>query len=225
MIKLPNIEKSWQTILHTELNSNYIHKLNSFLLFEEKQHNVYPPSREIFNAFNLTPFKDVKVVIIGQDPYHNIGQAHGLSFSVKKGTKTPPSLKNIFKELKTDLDIPTPAHGNLENWAAQGVLLLNATLTVRANEAGSHQKQGWETFTDATISAISNLKSDVVFILWGKFAQNKEILIDANKHHILKAAHPSPFSAYRGFLGCKHFSKTNELLKNNNQSIINWKIG
>jgi len=194
---------------------------------------VFPLGKDIFNAFNLTPFSKVKVVIIGQDPYHSfeiinnipIPHAHGLCFSIPTAAKKiPPSLKNIFKELNQDLGLSIPTHGNLSNWAKQGVLLLNATLTVRAHEAGSHQKKGWEIFTDVVIQKLSEQQEGLVFLLWGKFAQDKEILIDADKHSILKAAHPSPFSAYHGFFGCKHFSRTNEILKNRGLTEIDWQI-
>jgi uracil-DNA glycosylase len=192
---------------------------------EEKQKfTVYPPGSLIFNAFNLTPFYAARVVIIGQDPYHGAGQAHGLCFSVPRGTSVPPSLVNIFKEINEDLGIPVPKHGNLEKWARQGVLLLNATLTVRANQAGSHQKKGWESFTDAVISQLSKQRVGLVFLLWGKFAQDKELLIDTQKHYILKAAHPSPYSAYNGFFGCRHFSRTNEILRRHGLPEIDWSV-
>ena len=185
---------------------------------------VYPPSPLIFNAFNLTPFDNVKVVIIGQDPYHNIGQAHGLAFSVPDGIQKPPSLQNIFKELNQDLGIAIPTTGNLEKWAKEGVLLLNASLTVRANMAASHAKIGWQKFTDAAIKALSDKKQNLVFILWGNYAIAKENLIDHNKHLILKTVHPSPLSASRGFFGCHHFSKTNEYLINHNIKPIDWSL-
>lgn len=220
----PKIEASWKAILRDEFNKNYFNELKRFLLQEKQQHIIYPSGKEIFNAFNCTPFKKVKVVILGQDPYHGKGQAHGLSFSVPFGIKPPPSLKNIFKELKADLDIPIAESGNLTSWAKQGVLLLNATLTVRAKQAGSHQNKGWENFTDAVISSLSENKEDLVFLLWGRFAQNKASLIDSKKHHILTAAHPSPFSAYSGFFGCKHFSKTNEIFNKNGLETIDWKL-
>lgn len=178
----------------------------------------------IFNAFNHTPFDKVKVVFIGQDPYHGYGQAHGLCFSVPEGVPKPPSLVNIFKEIETDLGIPQPSHGNLVKWADQGVLLLNATLTVRENQAGSHQNRGWETFTDAVIMKLSALRNDLIFILWGNFAIAKRSLIDTSRHHILTAAHPSPLSANKGFFGCKHFSKTNVLLIQMGKSEINWQL-
>ena len=223
-VKTPKIDQSWLTELKTEFESNYFKKLKLFLLEEKKKQTIYPKGEDIFNAYNLTPFNLVKVVIIGQDPYHGENQAHGLCFSVKKGVKPPPSLKNIYKELKTDVNFTEPNHGELTQWAKQGVFLLNATLTVRKSQPGSHQKKGWETFTNETIKAISNKKKGVVFLLWGRFAQEKENLIDAKKHHILKAAHPSPFSAYNGFFGCKHFSKTNSLLQSQNLTPINWNL-
>ena len=220
----PVIEKSWKFILADQFNSDYFLSLKNFLIKEKKQYKIYPPGSMMFSAFDLTPFDKVKVVIIGQDPYHGIGQAHGLCFSVPKGIKNPPSLNNIFKEIYDDLGIKPSEDGNLENWAKQGVLLLNATLSVRANQAGSHQNKGWETFTNSVISTISEKKTGLVFILWGNYAKAKEILIDTTKHYILKAAHPSPFSAYSGFFGCKHFSKTNEILRDLGLQEIDWRI-
>jgi uracil-DNA glycosylase len=220
----PKIEESWKAILIDEFNQPYFQSLREFLVEERKHYTVYPPGQLIFNAFDKTPFNKVKVVILGQDPYHGPGQAHGLCFSVPVGVPQPPSLVNIFKEIKADLNIPVPRHGNLEKWAEQGVLLLNATLTVRANQAGSHQKKGWEQFTDKVIQLISLHKTGVVFILWGKYAQAKEALIDTSKHFILKGAHPSPLSAYAGFFGCKHFSKTNELLRNQLLTEVDWSL-
>ena len=220
----PTIEESWKTALKEEFNSEYLKTLKAFLIEERSKNIVYPPASKIFNAFNLTPLDKVKVVIIGQDPYHGAGQANGLCFSVSEGIPQPPSLQNIFKEINSDLGFPIPKSGNLEPWAKQGVLLLNATLTVRANQAGSHQKMGWEYFTDAVIKYLSDKKKGLVFLLWGKFAQAKEILIDKTKHHILKAAHPSPFSVHSGFFGCKHFSKTNEFLKQQGLEEVDWRI-
>ena len=220
----PKIEESWKVLLSDEFNKNYFIELKQFLLEEKKQHTIYPRGSDIFNAFNFTPFEKIKVVILGQDPYHGNRQAHGLSFSVPNGVKKPPSLKNIFKELAEDLQIPIPETGNLTSWAKQGVLLLNATLTVRSKKAGSHQKKGWEKFTDAIIQKISTEKEGVIFLLWGRFAQDKVKLIDKNKHQILTAPHPSPFSAYSGFFGCKHFSKTNAILKEQGLIEINWTI-
>ena len=219
-----HLNTDWKSFLEEELNSNNFKAIINELEIERKNHTIFPENDLIFNAFNQTGLDDLKIVILGQDPYHGKGQAHGLSFSVPNGVKIPPSLRNIFKELKADLNLPTSTNGNLNTWAEQGVLLLNSTLTVREKEAGSHQKLGWEKFTDSVITKISNKKEGIIFLLWGAFAQKKSILIDEKKHHILTAAHPSPFSAYRGFLGCKHFSKTNELLTKNNQEPINWKL-
>ncbi|MES2827563.1 MAG: uracil-DNA glycosylase [Bacteroidota bacterium] len=220
------LEKSWLEVLDGEFEKDYMLKLKAFLL-EEKQNGqtVYPKGADIFNALNHTPFDKVKVVILGQDPYHGTGQAHGLSFSVQKGMTVPPSLKHIYKELEEDIEgFQTPQHGNLTKWADEGVLLLNATLTVRAHEAGSHQGKGWEIFTDRIITELSNKREGIVFMLWGKYAQNKSQLIDANKHTILKAAHPSPFSAYQGFFGCKHFSKANAILTQDGKLPVDWQI-
>ena len=221
----PQMEPGWLEALKDEFAQPYFADIKKFLL-EEKQKGkvIYPPGPLIFNAFNLTPFDKVKVVILGQDPYHGPNQAHGLCFSVAKGVKPPPSLVNIFKELKVDLDVPVPDHGNLEHWATQGVLLLNAILTVEANLPASHSKIGWERFTDAVIMKLSAEKKGLVFLLWGRFAQDKSALIDPSRHHILKAAHPSPFSAYNGFFGCRHFSKTNTLLEKQGQKPIDWSI-
>lgn len=221
-VSKPKIDSSWLAVLKDEFEKNYFKSLKQFLLEEKSKHTIYPKGDDIFNAFNLTPFDEVKVVIIGQDPYHGKGQAHGLSFSVPEGIATPPSLKNIYKELKDDLGIEYPGHGNLTHWAKQGVLLLNATLTVREKTAGSHQGKGWEQFTDACIKAISNKKEGVIFLLWGNYAKRKGEIIDKTKHTVLVAAHPSPFSAHNGFLGCKHFSKANETLKKINKEPIKW---
>ncbi len=220
----PTIHEGWNAVLQPEFDKEYFRKLMQFLVEERAHHVVYPPESMIFSAFNHTQFSEVKVVILGQDPYHGSGQEHGLSFSVPTGVPKPPSLRNIFKELKADLGYAIPDSGNLEKWANQGVLLINATLTVRAHTAGSHQKKGWEQFTDTVIRTISEQKEGIVFLLWGAYAQAKEVLIDSSKHHILKAPHPSPLSASRGFLGCRHFSKTNELLRNQGQSTIDWEI-
>jgi len=220
----PNINEGWKNILWDEFQSPYFSKLKEFLVQETSSRRIYPPGKLIFNAFDHTPFENIKVVILGQDPYHGSGQAHGLCFSVPPGIKPPPSLVNIFKELKSDLGMEIPLSGNLEAWADQGVLLLNATLTVRAGEAGSHQKQGWETFTDAVIGKISQQKSAVVFLLWGRYAQAKEDLVDGEKHLVLKAAHPSPFSAYNGFFGCRHFSKANEFLISRGIDPVDWTL-
>jgi len=218
----PKIEESWLEALRDEFESSYFLLLKEFLNQEKQQQPVYPIGNQIFSAFNLTPLTAVKVVILGQDPYHGKGQAHGLCFSVPDGIKPPPSLVNIYKELKSDLGIEIPKSGNLIKWAEQGVLLLNATLTVRANNAGSHQGKGWEIFTDQVIKTISDLRAGVIFLLWGKFAQEKQELIDVSKHFILKAPHPSPFSANRGFFGCKHFSETNMILERNGFGAIDW---
>lgn len=218
----PDIHESWKELLIEEFNSEYFFELKNFLVEEKNKHTVYPPGKYIFNAFNSTPFNEVKVVIIGQDPYHGRGQAHGLCFSVPQGIKPPPSLVNIFKEINEDLNIAIPSHGNLESWARQGVLLLNATLTVRANQAGSHQNKGWEQFTDEVIRKLSSGREGLVFLLWGNYARAKEDIIDTQKHHVLQAAHPSPFSAHSGFFGCKHFSKANEILKNQGKQEISW---
>lgn len=220
----PQIEESWKEVLAEEFRQDYFAKLKEFLVEEKKQSVVYPPGPMIFNAFNHTPFNDVKVVLLGQDPYHGPGQAHGLCFSVPTGVQKPPSLINIFKEIESDLGIPAPRSGNLEKWANQGVLLLNATLTVRAHQAGSHQKKGWEQFTDAAITALSKKRSGIIFLLWGAYAQAKSAIIDSTKHHILMAPHPSPLSVTRGFYGCKHFSKTNEILKSLGKTEIDWRI-
>lgn len=218
------IEDSWYELLKEEFDKEYFLKLKTFLKSEKENYTIFPPGSKIFAAFNHTPVDKVKVVIIGQDPYHGAGQANGLCFSVSDGIKQPPSLVNIFKELSNDLNIPMPKSGNLEKWAEQGVLLLNATLTVRANQAGSHQKQGWEEFTDTVIKKLSDKKEGLIFLLWGKFAQDKAALIDSSKHFVLKAAHPSPFSAHNGFFGCKHFSKTNEILTQRGLSPIDWRL-
>jgi len=218
------IAESWQLILKPEFEKPYFKSIKAAILNEKaKGKIVYPPSQLIFNAFDSTPFESVKVVILGQDPYHGEGQAMGLSFSVPDGISIPPSLQNIFKELQADIpDFTTPNHGDLSHWASQGVLLLNAFLTVNKSEPASHQKFGWETFTDEVIRTISTQLNGVVFLLWGNFAQQKESLIDSRKHLILKAPHPSPFSAHKGFLGCRHFSKTNDYLKTQNKTCIDW---
>lgn len=216
------IHPSWQEVLKDEFEKPYFENLTNFVKNEYATATIYPEPKNIFRAFELCPFENVKVVIIGQDPYHGPRQANGLCFSVSSGIALPPSLQNIYKEISADLNLPAPQSGNLDNWAKQGVLLLNATLTVKANQAGSHQHKGWEEFTDAVIKAVSDKKENIVFILWGKYAQDKGAIIDASKHHILKAPHPSPFSAHSGFFGCKHFSKTNEYLKSIGKEPINW---
>ena len=219
------IEDSWKQVLQDEFTQPYFLNIVEHLKTEKKIGKIiYPKGTEIFNAFDKTPFHKVKVVILGQDPYHNPNQAMGLSFSVPNETKIPPSLVNIFKELKDDIGLQIPANGNLSNWANEGVLLLNSILTVRANEPASHSKIGWMNFTDAVIKKISNEKQNVVFMLWGKFAQEKVELISTAKHCVLKAAHPSPFSAFNGFFGCKHFSKTNEYLAAIGIEPIDWKL-
>ncbi len=218
------IEESWKEALAHEFAQPYFSQIKGFIQQQKLNgKKVYPPGSLIFNAFNLTPFDKVKVVILGQDPYHGPGQAHGLCFSVPQGVKPPPSLVNIFKEIKSDLGIEPPSHGNLESWAKQGVLLLNASLTVNESEPNSHVQAGWHTFTDAVIKTISDKKQGVVFLLWGRFAQDKAALIDTSRHFVLKSAHPSPFSATM-FFGCKHFSKTNELLKQQGKEPINWQL-
>jgi len=219
------IESGWKELLDDEFQQPYFTAIKQFLLKEREQGiTVYPPGPLIFNAFNLTPFDQLKVVLLGQDPYHGKGQAHGLCFSVPDGIALPPSLQNIFKELHDDLGIPVSKSGNLVRWAQQGVMLLNALLTVRANQPASHHNIGWETFTDAVIRRISEEKTGVVFLLWGKFAQEKQSLIDLNKHHVLKAAHPSPYSASNGFFGCRHFSRTNELLELQKKQPVDWRL-
>jgi uracil-DNA glycosylase len=219
------IEESWKQVLKDEFDKTYFQQITTFLKTEKASGKIiYPPGSLIFNAFKQTPFDQIKIVIIGQDPYHNKGQAHGLSFSVPENIMKPPSLNNIFKELKNDLGIEISQSGNLQKWASQGVLLLNASLTVRQNEPGSHSRIGWLQFTDNVIKKISDEKEGIIFLLWGKFAQEKQALIDQTKHFVLKAAHPSPFSAENGFFGCKHFSKANDLLVKQHKIPIDWKI-
>ncbi len=220
----PTIEETWKKVLWDEFQQPYFAELKQFLLEEKRKYTVYPPGPMIFNAFNKTPFDKVKVVLIGQDPYHEPGQAHGLCFSVQDGVPHPKSLINIFKELHDDVGFEIPVSGNLEKWTAQGVFLLNATLTVRAHEAGSHQNHGWERFTDAAISKLSMQREGLVFLLWGSYAKQKEALIDTSKHYILSTVHPSPLSAHRGFFGCKHFSKTNEILRKLGKTEVNWQL-
>ncbi len=220
----PAIEESWKIVLGNEFAKPYMSELKAFLVEEKKKHKVFPPGPLIFNAFNQTPFGSVKVVILGQDPYHGTGEAHGLCFSVLDGITKPPSLVNIFKEIESDLRLPPPKSGNLTAWARQGVLLLNATLTVRENQPGSHHNKGWETFTDEAIRQLSERSEGLIFVLWGKFAEAKTILIDQTKHFILKSPHPSPFSANRGFFGCRHFSRVNELLRQMGKDEIDWRL-
>jgi uracil-DNA glycosylase len=219
------IEESWKKVLQEEFSKPYFSEIVSFLRAEKQSGKiVYPPGKLIFNAFNTTPFDKVKIILLGQDPYHGPGQAHGLSFSVPNGIAQPPSLVNIFKELYNDIGMSAPQSGNLTHWAEQGVLLLNASLTVRANEPMSHAKIGWAEFTNAVIQKISDQKNNRVFLLWGKFAQEKQVLIDDKKHLILKAAHPSPFSANNGFFGCGHFSKANAYLQKQGIGAIDWTL-
>lgn len=216
------IEETWKEALMPEFSKDYFIRLTDFVRKEYHETTVYPPGKLIFNAFNLCPFDKVKVVIIGQDPYHGPGQAHGLCFSVNDGVQPPPSLVNIFKEINNDLGKPIPQSGNLTKWAKQGVLLLNATLTVRAHQAGSHQRQGWEEFTDAVIRKLAEEKSNLVFILWGAYAQKKGAFIDRNKHLVLTSVHPSPLSAHNGFFGNHHFSLANDYLVKNGKTAIDW---
>lgn len=221
----PQIEDSWKRVMADEFGKDYFMALQQFLLEEERAGTtVYPPAPLIFNAFNHTPFDTVKVVILGQDPYHGAGQAHGLSFSVQRGVRPPPSLQNMFKELHADTGFTIPSHGYLEAWANQGVFLLNTCLTVRAGLPGSHQKRGWEDFTTAAVKALSGSREGLVFMLWGRHAQAKRALIDESRHLVLAAPHPSPFSAHTGFLGCRHFSKANAWLQNLGQAPIDWQL-
>ncbi|MDD6401361.1 MAG: uracil-DNA glycosylase [Lachnospiraceae bacterium] len=221
---MPPITNDWANALAPELKKDYYRKLFNFIGQEYATKTIFPPGDEIFNAFHLTPLSKVKCVIIGQDPYHNDGQAHGLCFSVRPGVDIPPSLVNIYKELQDDLGCYIPNNGYLEKWAKQGVLMLNSVLTVRAHQAASHQNKGWEQFTDAAIRAVNEQDRPIVFLLWGSFAQKKAAMLNNKKHLILNAPHPSPLSAYRGFFGCKHFSQTNEFLKANNIEPIDWQI-
>ena len=216
------IDASWKSVLQDEFEKPYFAQLTNFVRDEYKTKKIFPPGNMIFSAFDHCPFDKVKVVIIGQDPYHNDGQAHGLCFSVNTGVDFPPSLINIFKEIERDLGKPTPTSGNLERWAEQGVLLLNATLTVQAHSAGSHQGRGWETFTDAVIRKVAEEKVHVVFMLWGNYAQQKGAVVDGQQHLVLKSVHPSPLSAYRGFIGCGHFSAANNYLIEKGLSPIHW---
>lgn len=217
------IEPSWKEVLKKEFEKPYFIELSDFVREEYVKNKIYPPPKDIFRAFDLCPFDKVKVVILGQDPYHGSKQANGLAFAVDESIAIPPSLKNIFKEIESDLGIITEKNGDLGRLAKQGVLLLNATLTVRAQTPGSHQKKGWEIFTDTVIKALSEEREHIVFMLWGNYAKNKGTIIDRNKHLVLEAAHPSPFSAYSGFFGCKHFSKANAYLKNHELEEIDWK--
>lgn len=216
------IAESWKTVLQEEFEKDYFQKLAAFVKQEYKTQRVFPPGKEIFRAFDRCGFDDVKVVILGQDPYHGPGQANGLCFSVKEGVQFPPSLINIFKEIKSDLGKEIPPHGSLERWADQGVLLLNATLTVRAHQAGSHQKQGWEQFTDAVVHALASRRKNLVYMLWGSYAQKKAAFVNAHENLLLKSPHPSPLSAHRGFFGNKHFSKANTYLESKGSGKIDW---
>lgn len=219
-----NIESSWYEVLKEEFDKEYFQRIKNTLVEDKNSGKViFPPGQLIFNAFNSTPFNEVKVVILGQDPYHNVGEAMGLSFSVPKNVKIPPSLKNIYKELETDLGLPIPTHGDLSTWAQQGVLLLNASLTVISNSPNSHSKIGWYLFTDAVIQKLSNFQENLVFMLWGNFAKQKKVLIDSSKHLILEAAHPSPLAG-GAFFGCEHFSQCNSYLTRNGKSAIDWRI-
>lgn len=219
-----NLANDWDQILEGEFKKEYYLKLREFLKYEYKNNQIFPDMYSIFNALKLTSYKDTKVLILGQDPYHDIGQAHGLAFSVQKGVKTPPSLLNIYKELKDEYGYEIPNNGFLEKWADQGVLLLNTALTVRAHQANSHKEKGWEIFTDSIIKYLNNRQDPVIFILWGANARSKKKLIDLKKHYVLEAPHPSPLSAHRGFFGCGHFKKSNEILKSLGKEEIDWKI-
>jgi len=220
----PIIDESWYTVLRNEFEAPYFADLKAFLIEERQHYNIFPSGKNIFRAFDLTPLPMVKAVILGQDPYHGVGQAHGLCFSVPKEVPAPPSLKNIFKELNSDIGMSIPIHGNLEKWAKDGVLLLNTVLTVRQGIAASHRGKGWERFTDAAIKAVSDNRARIVFLLWGRDAMSKETLIDTSRHFVLKAPHPSPLSAYAGFFGCRHFSKTNQLLEQAGLLPVNWQL-
>ncbi len=225
MADVQPLEAGWQEHLGCEFDKDYMARLRAFLGAEKQAgKTLYPAGPDIFNAFNLTPFEQVKVVILGQDPYHGPNQAHGLCFSVQRGVKTPPSLVNIYKEIQRDLGIAPASHGNLSHWAEQGVLLLNAVLTVEAGQAASHQKQGWETFTDQAIEHLNRDRDGLVFLLWGSHAQKKGRLIDRERHCVLTAPHPSPLSAHRGFLGCGHFSRANQYLLQQGKTAIDWSV-
>jgi uracil-DNA glycosylase len=218
------IPESWLPVLESETTKPYYHQLYNFVGAERRKYRIYPPGKDVFNALRYTPFEDVRVVIIGQDPYHGKNQAHGLAFSVRPGVAVPPSLHNIYKELQTDVQFRPPKHGCLIPWAEQGVLLLNAVLTVRAHRANSHRGKGWEEFTDAVLRVINGKESRVVFLLWGSYAQRKAAWIDSNRHTVLKAPHPSPLSASRGFFGCRHFSKTNAALQSAGLPSVDWQL-
>lgn len=218
------MKTDWNPVLRHAFDQPYWNELQAFVAEERRHHTVYPEPDEVFRALHLSPYADVRVLILGQDPYHGPGQAHGLAFSVRPDVPIPPSLRNIYKELGNDLDVPTPTHGNLESWARQGVLLLNATLTVRARSAGSHQRQGWETFTDDVISAVNDKPDHVVFILWGGYARKKKTLIDRTRHTVIESTHPSPLSAHNGFFGSRPFSAANDALIAHGQQPIDWAI-
>ena len=220
----PKLEASWLAVLRDEFDKPYMGELRQFLAAEKKQYTVYPPGRDMFNAFRQTPIDNVKVVILGQDPYHGPNQAHGLCFSVVPDVPPPPSLLNIFRELETDLQLPMPPHGNLTAWAQEGVFLLNTSLSVRAGQAGSHAGKGWEVFTNQVIAEVNARCSNVVFMLWGRPAQGKAKMVDAGKHLILAAPHPSPLSAHRGFLGCRHFLQANAYLESHGKAPIDWQV-
>tara|TARA_B100000953_G_scaffold279789_1_gene256134 strand:- start:1051 stop:1707 length:657 start_codon:yes stop_codon:yes gene_type:complete len=218
------MKTDWNPLLKEEFEKPYWKKLQQYIFEERARYKVFPPNDDVFAALHMTSYQDVKILILGQDPYHGEGQAHGLCFSVKDGVSIPPSLRNIFKEINTDIGITVPNHGNLESWARQGVLLLNATLTVRAHQAGSHQGKGWETFTDQVIRKVNEKAEKVVFLLWGAFARKKKVLIDIERHHVLESSHPSPFSAHRGFFGSKPFSTANSFLKESGRTPVNWEL-
>ena len=218
------LESSWLQRLEAEFSEPYMVQLRAFLVEEKKQHRVFPPGKQIFNAFTYTPFDQTRVVVLGQDPYHGEGQAHGLCFSVRRGVRPPPSLQNIFKELHADLGVPRPSHGELTHWCEQGVLLLNTVLTVRAHQANSHRKRGWETFTDKVIETLNTQRQGLVFVLWGSAAGRKAEMIDESRHLVLRAPHPSPLSAHRGFMGCGHFSRINEHLESMGMDPIDWSL-
>ena len=218
------MKTDWNPLLKEEFEKPYWKKLQQYIFEERARYKVFPPNDDVFAALHMTSYQDVKILILGQDPYHGEGQAHGLCFSVKDGVSIPPSLRNIFKEINTDIGVTVPNHGNLESWARQGVLLLNATLTVRAHQAGSHQGKGWETFTDQVIRKVNEKAEKVVFLLWGAFARKKKVLIDIERHHVLESSHPSPFSAHRGFFGSKPFSTANSFLKESGRTPVNWEL-
>ena len=218
------MKTDWNPLLKQEFGKPYWEELQSYVYEERTRSKVFPEHEEVFTAFQLTPYRDVKILILGQDPYHGEGQAHGLSFSVQSGVSIPPSLRNIYKELNSDLGIDIPTHGNLEPWALQGVLLLNATLTVRAHQPGSHQGKGWETFTDQVIRKVNEKEEKTIFLLWGAFARRKSVLIDQERHHIIESAHPSPLSAHRGFFGSRPFSEANRVLKDSGRGSVNWAL-